>query len=56
MVVLHLHAGLRTSPRVTTISTVRPTVGECRAGKSTSGHKGRSAKDDREAVANAAKA
>jgi hypothetical protein len=44
-VALHLHAGFRTWPRVTTISTVRPTVCECCARKGTRGHKGRSAED-----------
>jgi hypothetical protein len=56
VVALHLHAGFRTLSRVTAISTVRTTVCECRTGKSACSHKGRSTKDGREVVANAAKA
>jgi hypothetical protein len=56
VIALHLHAGFRTLSRVTTISTVRATVRESRTGKSACSHKGRCAKDGREAVANAAKA
>jgi hypothetical protein len=56
VVAIHLHAGFRTLSRVTTISTVRATVCECRTGKSACSYKGRCAKDGREVVANAAKA
>jgi hypothetical protein len=57
VVALHLHAGFRTLSRVTTISAIStfgPTISKRRAGKGTSSHKGSCAKDDREAVANAA--
>ena len=46
-VALHLHAGFRSWPRVTTISTVRPTVRECCAHKGTCSHKRYSTKDHR---------
>jgi hypothetical protein len=56
VVAVHLHAGFRAWPSVVTISTARPTVRECRTGKSTGSHKGRCANNGREAVANAAEA
>jgi hypothetical protein len=56
VVAIHLHAGFRASPSVATISTVRATVRESGTSKSTGSHKGRCAKDGREAVANAAEA
>jgi hypothetical protein len=46
-VAVHLHAGFRSWSRVTTISTVRPTVRECCTHKGTGSHKGRSTKDHR---------
>jgi len=56
VVALHLYAGFRTAPRVTPISTVGPAIGKRCAGKCACSHKGRCAKDGREAVANAAEA
>jgi hypothetical protein len=56
VVPLHLHAGFGAWSSVAAVSTFGPAVRECCAGKGTSSHKGRCAKDGREAVANAAKA
>ena len=55
-VTVHLHTGFCASFRVTTISTVGPAIGKRCAGKCACSHKGRCAKDGREAVANAAEA
>jgi hypothetical protein len=56
VVAIHLHVGFRTLSRVATISTVRATIRECRAGKSAGSHKGRSTKDRWQAVPNAVEA
>jgi hypothetical protein len=56
VVPLHLHAGFRAWSSVAAVSTFGPAISKRRAGKGTSSHKGRCAKDGREAVANAAEA
>jgi hypothetical protein len=53
---LHLHAGFRAWSSVAAVSTFGPAISKRRAGKSACSHKGRCAKDGREAVANAAEA
>jgi hypothetical protein len=56
VVALHLHAGFRAWSSVAAVSTFGPTIGKRCAGKCACSHKGRCAKDGREAVANAAEA